>query len=119
MVKTQSTSTTETQSKKPSAQSVRQWLRDAYYAIWSLVGLVLLVAAIVATFSSMSLIDMLSGTSAADQPPAQQAPEQTGPTPDQLDCIGDEVGEERLAELEQGAPAKDDETVAIQECLAQ
>lgn len=119
MTKDKPTSTAKSsQKQKVSAHNVRQWLRDIYYVVWSLVGLVLLVAVIAATFTNNSLLNMVAPQT--EQPAsAQQMPEQAGPTQEQLDCVSKEVGKDRFVELEQGAPAKEDETAVIQACLTQ
>jgi|GEM_PF-2354300 hypothetical protein len=112
--------------KNPSKDSNTQLvqIKTIYYSIWSVVGLVILILVSVAVFGADSWSENLnlSSSSPQDVQPAQtqqspQPQQPPQPTQEQLDCVADAVGEERFAELEQGAPAEGDETATIQACL--
>lgn len=95
------------------------WLQNVFYAIWSVVGLIaigLFVAALIGV-GSLSLGDS-DAIEPQQQPPETAQPQQPPqPTQEQLDCVREQVGDERFAELEQGEFADDEESVIIQECL--
>lgn len=115
-----------TNKAKPERHVVQlsEQLKTLYYAVWSVVGLTLLVLISVAVFGSDSWVENLN-ISDIDQAPEQAQTQQPQaqpqqppqPTEEQLSCVSDEVGEDRLAELEQGSAATQEESLAIQECL--
>ncbi|CAN5637716.1 hypothetical protein BH23PAT2_BH23PAT2_08870 [soil metagenome] len=97
-------------------------LRALLYTVWSLIGIIVFMLLLVAIFREGTWVENLNLTdpsTTAQQPPQQQpAPQQPPqPTEEQLSCVADEVGEERFAELQQGAQPEDEEATIIQECL--
>lgn len=75
----------------------------------------------VAVFGSDSWTENLNIASeapaAGQQPPAAQPQQPPQPTEEQLNCVRQEVGEERFSELEQGDAASEEESGVIQKCL--
>ena len=103
-------------------RDIPQVLKNAYYFIWSVLGLILIVLLSVAIFGGDSWVKNLNIASetppaSEQQPPAAQPQQPPQPTEDQLDCVRQEVGEERFSELEQGDAANEEENSIIQECL--
>ena len=102
----------------PPGCSKSNFLVNAYYAIWSIVGLLLIILVSIAVFGADSWSENLNLKPTNDQPAQQEAPQQPQqPTEEELDCVAEELGEERLEELEMGAPAEGDEQAVIEECL--
>ena len=101
------------------------WLQSTFYAVWTVIGIVLLALISVGIFGSDTWVENLNlaATTEVEQteqapPQPQEAPPQPAePTEDQLACVGEELGEERLAELEQGQQATEEEAMIIQQCL--
>ena len=94
--------------------------------IWSILGLAILVLLAIAVFGSNTWVENLNispepstaqteAVPQEQQAPPQQQPQQ--PTQAQLDCVAQELGEERLAALEQGEQPTQEESAAIQTCL--
>lgn len=103
-------------------QSASELIRTVYYAVWSLVGIAILLLMVFAMVGEDSWVENLNLSSDTDtQETAQTQPQpqqQAQPTQEQLDCVAEEVGQERFEELQQGAAAEDEEeALAIQECL--
>jgi hypothetical protein len=97
---------------------IRQWLRDIFFAVWAIVGLFILTAVIMALLDGPNLLGLRTTATPQTEQTTPQ-PQTNQPTQDQLDCIANEVGQERFTELNQGQPAEQDEAVIIQNCLAQ
>lgn len=99
-------------------------LQSVFYAVWTIVGIVVLIVVAVGVFGSDTWVENLN---LADTTPAEVQPEQAPqqpaqppePTAEQLACVAEELGEDRLAELEQGEVATDEEGAVIQRCLQQ
>lgn len=98
-----------------------QVFKNAYYAIWSVVGLIVIIMLAVAVFGSGSWVENLNIASEApaaeQQPPAAEPQQPPQPTEDQLNCVRKGVGEKRFSELEQGDAANEKENGIIQKCL--
>lgn len=98
-------------------------LQAIFYGVWSIVGALAIILIGVAVFGedtwveNLNLADTTQVEQQPQQPPQAQPQQPPQPSQEQLDCVADEVGEERLAELEQGDAATDDEALTIQECL--
>jgi type VI protein secretion system component VasK len=99
--------------------NARKWLRDAYYAVWTVVGLLIIGAAAYAYISNTSFLNVVQRPPAQTEQTAAPQPQASQPTQQQLDCISKEVGQERFDQLNQGQAADQDEAVIIQNCLAQ
>lgn len=97
------------------------WLENTFYAVWSLIGVALIVLAAVAIFGSDSWVENLNITSSSQteevQPTQAQPQQPTQPTQEQLDCVASELGDSRFEELQQGGQANQEETTVIQQCL--
>lgn len=106
-------------SKDVDSQNLSQRLQDIFYAVWSLVGVIVILILLVAVFGSGSWTENLhltSGSQAEEQTAGQQpAPQQ--PTQEQLQCVSDEIGQKRFAKLQQGEQPTEEETAAIEQCL--
>ncbi len=120
------TTATDTPDPKPKSndvakQNLSQRLQDIFYAVWSLVGVIVILVLLVAVFGSGSWTENLhltSGSQTEEQTAGQSAPQQPQqPTQEQLQCISDEIGQERFAELQQGEQPTEKETAAIEQCL--
>ena len=119
-----------------SASSYRRFITSFNQTVWSVVGVIVLALLGIAILGSDSWQENLNlaptqqtitegqdANGTAGQPPQQQpAPQQQPPepSPEQLACVADELGEERLEELTQGAEATDPEEIAvIESCLTE
>lgn len=105
---------------KVSKLSFHQAIRTTYYTVWSVVGIALLVLLAFAVIGEDSWVDNLNLSSGSEEQQTTQTaqPQQAQPTEQQLACIEDELGEERLAELRQGGTAQSQEEAAtIRSCL--
>ena len=97
-------------------------LQGLSFLIWSVVGVMVLTLLSIAVFGEGTWVENLNitDTTVQEQPAAQQSPaaaQPPQPTEAQLNCVSEELGEERFAELQQGAQPEDDEATIIQECL--
>lgn len=122
--KNKNSQTTNKAKPERNVTHLSEQLKALYYAVWSVVGLTLLILISVAVFGSDSWVENLNITEVAQAPeqtqtqqPQAQPQQPPQPTEEQLSCVSDEVGEDRLAELEQGDAATEEESLAIQECL--
>ena len=102
--------------------SALRGLRAFSYAVWSLVGIMVLALLSVAVFGEGTWVENLNltetNTTAQEPVPQQPTPQRPPqPTEEQLACVAEEVGEDRFAELQQGAQPEGDEATIIQECL--
>lgn len=109
---------------------MQDMVKTAFLATWTVVGLFIIGLFIMGIFGSGTWVENLNLTEQTDsssqsarqpqqqpqQPQAQQPPQ---PTEEQLACISEEVGEERLAELQEGAAAEEGENQVIQSCLTE
>ncbi len=99
------------------------------YTVWALLGVLLIVLLSIGMFGGGTWQENLNLSDAtttdqseevapeSQQPPAQQ-PQAQEPTEEQLACVAEQLGEERLLELQQGAEADDPEEIAvIESCL--
>lgn len=109
---------------KPKSHKTSGWrsrrLKDAYFAVWTVVGIMLIVAAAVAVLGSGTWVENLNlaETGRSSAPAAQQQPQQPPqPSQEELDCVIDGVGEERFTELQQGDAPDAAENAVIEECL--
>lgn len=109
---------------------IAKTLKSAFLVVWTVVGIILIVLAFIAMTGEGTWTENLNlsaapaeveGESTTQQTaPQQQQPQQQPqqPTQEQLACVSEALGEERLAELEQGAQAESEEEAAtIQQCL--
>lgn len=108
---------TKPKSNNPGWRSRR--LKDVYYAVWSAVGVILIVLAAVAVFGSGTWVENLNVTEVSQSPgqSAQQPQQPPQPSQEELDCVMDGVGEERFVELQQGGQPDPEESAVIEECL--
>lgn len=92
-------------------------IRDIFFAVWSVVGVIIIVIAGVGALGSGTWSENLnlSNTPQSAQQQAPQPPNQ--PTKEQLDCVSDELGEKRFLELQQGGQPDEKETAIIEKCL--
>lgn len=118
-----------------SASAYRRFITSFSYTIWAALGLFIFVLLSIAVFGSGSWQENLNlaptqddgattqeDAGAAAPAPEQQAPPQQPPEPtaEQLACVGEELGEERLNELTAGAESSDPEEIAVIEaCLTE
>ncbi len=109
-----------------SRSPFQRFMKTLFYTVWSVLGIMLIALLSIAVFGSGTWVENLdiSEPVATEAPPAQQeqppaAQQPAEPTEEQLACVADEVGEERLMELQQGAQPEADEAVLIQECLTE
>lgn len=117
-----------------STSVYRRFITSFCYTVWSVLGLFVLALLSIAVLGSDSWQENLNlvpvqetaeqqGAADATPPPEQQqAPPQQPPepTPEQLACVEEAVGEERLSELTAGAESSDpDEIAIIEDCLSE
>lgn len=116
--------TTNKAHKTKEGSSFAPFVQSAYYGIWSVIGLTVLVLLAIAVFGTNSWEENLNITAGQDaaqqatpqQPQPQQPPQ---PTEEQLSCVEEEVGESRFKELEQGGQPEEGEAAIIEECLTE
>ncbi|MDZ7744797.1 MAG: hypothetical protein U5K77_03535 [Candidatus Saccharibacteria bacterium] len=113
--------------KSTDSSGFSRGLKNFNYMVWSTIGVAVLTLMAVAVFGSGTWVENLNltkqpevaqqqDTQGSQTPPPQQQQQQ--PTQEQLDCVSDEVGEERFTELQQGQQPNQEETAAIQTCLS-
>ncbi len=117
-----------------STSAYRRFITSFCYSVWSVLGLFLLVILSIAMFGSgtwqenlnlataQDIVEQESAADATAPPQQQQAPPQqpAEPTPEQLACVEEAVGEERLSELAAGAESTDpEEIMIIEQCLSE
>lgn len=106
-----------------------RFIRSASYTVWTVLGVLLITLLSVAVLGSGTWQENLNisepvvveeSSAPESQQPAQQPQQPVEPTAEQLACISEQVGEERLAELQQGADLESEQEAAILEaCLTE
>lgn len=122
--KSPNTTTTNKAHKSKEGSSFAPFAKNAYFVIWSVVGLTVLGLLAVGIFGSDSMeenLNITAGEDASQQTAPQQAQPQQPPQPteEQLSCVENEVGEDRFEELQQGGQPEEGEAAIIEECLTE
>ena len=109
-----------------SRNGFTRFIKPVFYAVWTVVGIMVITLLSIAVFGSgtwqenLNISDPVVVEEAEQQQSAQQPqqPQPTEPTEEQLACIGNQLGEERLGELLQGSDVEDAQEAAVVEaCL--
>lgn len=112
-----------------SRNGFMRFIKPAYYTVWTVLGIMIITLLSIAIFGSGTWQENLNISEPAEieqpaqqqQQPAQQQqqqPEAIEPTEEQLACIAEQIGDERLFELQQGADVESqDEAAVVEACL--